>query len=55
MKMIPIQGSVMSMIKSYTEVITNNNLKKSVCVCVFVCVFVCVYAGNFRALILREL
>ena len=22
--------------------ITNNNLKKSVCVCVFVCVFVCV-------------
>ena len=33
--------------------ITNNNLKKSVCV--FVCVFVCVYAGNFRALILREL
>ena len=30
-------------------VITNNNLKKSVCV------FVCVYAGNFRALILREL
>ena len=35
--------------------ITNNNLKKSVCVCVCVCVFVCVYAGNFRALILREL
>ena len=35
--------------------ITNNNLKKSVCVCVCVCLFVCVYAGNFRALILREL